>query len=196
MDHQQIDMSEIVAGARARVGEIGASLAQCVPTQTIDLAIDTSALPAAERQLRELPFAKLPSVYWFELLSVELIDFAMDAYRSLKAAKSAETGLKLPSDNTAGKTANPRSTALYVGCSSGESSTITRLRQHLGIAGGRPCKNTKTYALNLAHWKPVVPLRLTLSVVQFERLDPDGVRLVEDALWNKKRPMLGSNTKR
>lgn len=78
---------------------------------------------------------------------------------------------------------NRQAICLYVGSSQ---TVAKRFREHLGY-GAR-----KTYALQLAHWAPALPLKLTFVCAKYPDNTPSEViQALEDTLWQKFGPMFG-----
>jgi hypothetical protein len=124
-------------------------------------------------------------IYCFELLDAS-------GYRVLKtrfqaAASHCEySGRKLKYSRLSNEE-NPA--ALYVGSSK---SFRSRFSQHLGLTGG-----SETYAMRLNQWASWDPLDVKLSLWFFSSdIDPWTLELLEQALWDAKRPLLGKRSGR
>lgn len=83
------------------------------------------------------------------------------------------------------------SSTLYVGISQGKS-IKKRIREHLGVG------SQSTYALNLKHWIPentdIEILIYKASVPQSSLNHMNLLELMEQALWDKLKPMMGKRS--
>lgn len=83
----------------------------------------------------------------------------------------------------------PNPASLYVGSSK---SFPSRFAQHLGLIGG-----VDTYAMRLNQWARGYPMDVKVSLWFFSRqMDQWTLELLEQALWDTKRPLLGKRSGR
>jgi hypothetical protein len=96
--------------------------------------------------------------------------------RLLEGQRSEDPQARLSASQRAG-------TCFYVGSSR---SLATRFRDHLGFGA------KGTYALQLVHWAPPLSLQLEFVCARYaEDTPPEVIAVLEDTLWEARRPMFG-----
>lgn len=129
--------------------------------------------------------ARSAVIYCFELLDVSGYG-AMKAAFKQRVSHCEQSGRRLRYSRLVDEQ-NPAS--LYVGSSK---SFPSRFAQHLGLAGG-----ADTYAMRLNQWASGYPLDVELSLWFFPPgMDQWTLELLEQALWDTKRPLLGKRSGR
>ncbi len=124
-------------------------------------------------------------IYCFELLDVSGYG-AMKGRFKQRVSHCEQSGRRLRYSRLVDQL-NPAS--LYVGSSK---SFPSRFAQHLGLAGG-----ADTYAMRLNQWASGYPLDVKLSLWFFSPgMDQWTLELLEQALWDTKRPLLGKRSGR
>ena len=124
-------------------------------------------------------------IYCFELLDVSGYS-AMKAAFKQRVSYCEQSGRRLRYSRLVDE---PSPASLYVGSSK---SFPSRFAQHLGLAGG-----ADTYAMRLNQWASDYPLDVKLSLWFFPPgMDQWTLELLEQALWDTKRPLLGKRSGR
>jgi hypothetical protein len=111
-------------------------------------------------------------LYIFQISSEFDRDKLRTAY-ALEAAKKLRRYARL-NDST--------SSYLYAG---GSQDVATRIKQHLGYG------NRGTYAMHLSHWASRLRLATTLTIAKYPQMEARVRQALEDALWDKVKPILG-----
>ena len=166
---------------QAALAVISAAVEGVLPAEVGSWTIDATDLPdeaAASRLLEEISEwagASKACLYYFECRSAD-VDLAEveDAFLKAKARKTHKRAYPH---------LNARGTCLYVGSSG---SLATRFRDHLGFGA------KGTYALQLVHWAPALSLQLEFVCARYaEDTAPEVIAVLEDTLWETRRPMFG-----
>lgn len=124
-------------------------------------------------------------IYCFELLDDAGYQSLRDKFQK-RTEYCDRTGEKLKYSRLSGE---PSPSALYVGSSK---SFPSRFSQHLGLTGGHG-----TYSMRLDLWASEEPLDVKLSLWFFSpTMDSWTLELLEQALWDSKRPLLGKRSGR
>ena len=169
------------AQTRIALAALSEAVDGVLPVEVRSWPIDVAALPeeaAASSLLREVSEwagASRTCLYYFECRSAG-VDLARveDAFLKAKARKTQKRAY--PHLNAQG-------TCLYVGSSR---SLATRFRDHLGFGA------KGTYALQLVHWAPALSLQLDFVCARYAKdTAPEVIAVLEDALWDARRPMFG-----
>ncbi|GEO02200.1 hypothetical protein NSE01_40320 [Novosphingobium sediminis] len=133
--------------------------------------------------LRRRCTAPALAIYCFELVDPSGYPELRASY-ARKPASCDSTGQKL-SYSRLHEDAYPG--AIYVGSSK---SVVSRFSQHLGLTGG-----SGTSAMRLKQWAAQHPFEIRTMVWFFAPdLDPQTLLLLEQALWDYKRPLLGKRS--
>ncbi len=124
-------------------------------------------------------------IYCFELLDVSGYSTMKAAFKK-RVSYCEQSGRRLRYSRLVDE---PSPASLYVGSSK---SFPSRFAQHLGLAGG-----ADTYAMRLNQWASDCPLDVKLSLWFFPPgMDQWTLELLEQALWDTKRPLLGKRSGR
>lgn len=123
------------------------------------------------------------AIYCFELADVAAYSLLHDKYVN-RPTSQQQTGQTLCYSRLLNE---PDPGAIYVGSSR---KFPSRLSEHLGRTGG-----AKTYSMRLNLWAVDLPTDVRLTVWLFDpRIDSGVLELLEQALWDTKRPMLGKRS--
>lgn len=173
--------SALPAQTQAALAGISAAVEGVLPTEVRSWPLDATDLPdevAVSRLLKEVSDwvgASKACLYYFECRSGDVdlarVEHAFAKAKARKACKRAYPHLNAPG------------TCFYVGSSR---SLATRFRDHLGFGA------KGTYALQLVHWAPPLSLQLEFVCARYAEDTPAAViQVLEDTLWEARRPMFG-----
>ena len=149
---------------------------------------DLSNLHASEAivdRVRSSCIAPSCVIYCFELLDGTGYTLLRESF-GRRAAICEQTGNKLSYSRLLNE---DKPNALYVGSSR---SFTSRFSQHLGITGG-----AGTYSMRLKQWASKEPLKVATRLWFFPpAVESWTLELLEQALWDMKRPLLGKRSGR
>ena len=177
--------------ALATLGEAAAKLQDAAPIGQAEFhfnLFDLSDLNAAEAIIdRVRSSCSTPAcvIYCFELADASGYTLLRESF-SHRAAICEHSGDKLSYSRLLNE---QQPNALYVGSSR---SFTSRFSQHLGLTGG-----AGTYAMRLNRWASKQRLEVTTRLWLFPpEVDSWTLELLEQALWDTKRPLLGKRSGR
>ena len=172
---------ELPALTQAALAEVSAAVEGILPVEIRSWPIDAAdlqdetAVAGLIRDVSQWAGASKACLYYFECRSAD-VDLAKVEHAFVKAKARKTRKRAYPHLNAQG-------TCLYVGSSR---SLATRFRDHLGFGP------KGTYALQLVHWTPALSLQLEFVCARYAEGTPaEVIAVLEDSLWDARRPMFG-----
>lgn len=177
--------------ALATIGEAAAKLRDAAPVGEAEFHFNLSDLASREAaetivdQVRSRCNAPASVIYCFELENVSGYTSLRENF-SRRATICDQTGNQLCYSRLLNE---DHPNALYVGSSR---SFTTRFSQHLGLTGG-----AGTYSMRLNRWASTERLEVRTRLWIFPPgVDAWTLELLEQALWDTRRPLLGKRSGR
>ncbi len=154
----------------------------CSTFSLSDMA-DLNELQSICKEIKSKTATNTSAIYCFELDDANAYSPLREGFLN-RPSTNPQTGELL---NYSRLIKEPNPEAIYVGSCK---SFASRFSQHLGRTGG-----AGTYSMRLNLWAAGVPADVHLTVWFFDTtIDPAVLEILEQALWDRKRPMLGKRS--